>query len=279
MAKDTITPIGSWSEMKIQIVRDYAQAYSGIMNHQAKWLKNYAYIDGFAGAGKHKSRRTNQEVDGSPRAVLQIDPPFPEYHFVELDPKRAALLKDLEAVRPGCVTVHHGDANEKLLNDILPRFQRKLFTRALLLLDPYNIGIDWRVTQAAGASRAIDMFLNFMVMDANMNAIHLDPETVEPEQAARMDRFWGDNTWRNVMYRKPTGFLPGFQPDRPEKQSNDTLATAFAARLRSKAGFAHVAKPLQVRSDTGRVLYYLYFASHNDTALKIATHLLREWGG
>lgn len=278
MAISTITPIGAWSEMKIQIVRDYAKAYSDIMQNQ-KWLKSYAYIDGFAGAGKHKSRKTNEDIDGSPRAVLQVEPPFPHYHFVELNPKRAELLKALEDMRPGCVTVHNGDANDRLLNAILPHYQRPLYTRALLLLDPFNIGIDWRVTEAAGKSEAVDMFLNFMVMDANMNAIHLDPDTVQPEQAARMTRFWGDESWRETMYQKPEGLLPGFDYDLREKQPNDTLAGAFADRLRETAGFKYVAKPLKVRSDTGQVLYYLYFACHNETGHRIASHLFREWGG
>lgn len=267
MGAHAITDIGPWSEMKIEIVRSFAKPYSDIMSGQ-DWLRSYAYVDGFAGAGQHKSRKTGNVVDGSPLAVLKVDPPFPEYHFVELDPAKAALLKGLEAVRPDRVHIHHGDANETLLSKILPRFQHELFTRALLLLDPYNIGIEWSVTSAAGRSRAIDMFLNFMVMDANMNALRLDPKSVTPDQEARMSRFWGDGTWKEVMYKPAADTLPGF--DFVEKQSNDVLAAAFAARLKSVAGFKFVARPLAVRNETGQVVYYLYYASHNATGLKIA---------
>lgn len=279
MPKSPITVIGPWSEMKIQIVRDYAKEYSLIMKNQS-WLKNYAYLDGFAGAGQHKSKATGEIIDGSPRAVLAVEPPFPEYHFVELDPARAGFLADIGKLRPGRVTIHPGDANEKLLSDVLPRFRRELFTRALLLLDPYNIGIDWRVTEAVGKSRAIDMFFNFMVMDANMNALRLERGKIHPTQAARMTRFWGDSSWETAMYKAPAGLLPGFDGlDMTEKQSNDTLASAFADRLKSSAGFTHVAKPLPVRNETGQVVYYLFYASHNATGLKIASAIFNKWRG
>ena len=275
MNDNAITHIGPWSEMKIQIVRDYADAYSKIMKEQGHWLKSYAYIDGFAGAGRHRSRKTGEMVDGSPTAVLRVEPPFPAYHFVELDPERAAALKGLTCQTPGQITVHHGEANAVLLNEVLPKYQRDLFTRALLLLDPYNIGIDWQVTRAVGHSKAIDLFFNFMVMDANMNALHLDPTTVTHEQAARMTRFWGDDSWKTTMYRPAQDTLPGFEI--VEKQTNDVLAQAFASRLSYVAGFEFVAKPLPVRNEAGKVVYYLYYASHNKTGLKIANSIFDSW--
>ena len=272
MSASPLTDIGPWSEVKIDIVRRYAKAYSDIMKSQ-KWLRDYAYVDGFAGAGKHISRKTRLEVDGSPAAVLRVDPPFPTYHFVELDAERAGLLHSLDSIRPGRVTIHDGDANDKLLNEILPLFSYESRRRALLLLDPYNIGIDWRVTELAGKLRTIDLFLNFMVMDANMNVLRLDPGSVRADQAARMDIFWGDGTWRETMYQPAPDVLPGFEI--VEKQSNEVLAKAFAGRLKSEAGFKYVAEPLPVKNDTGQVVYYLFFASQNETALRIANSIFK----
>jgi hypothetical protein len=39
------------------------------------------------------------------------------------------------------------------------------------LFDPYRLHLDWQSMAMAGQSRAIDMFLNFPVMDMNRNAI------------------------------------------------------------------------------------------------------------
>jgi hypothetical protein len=59
-----ITEIGSWSEIKLQIVRDYAEAYSLILLKQSN-IK-HDYIDAFAGAGFHLSRETKGVIPGSP---------------------------------------------------------------------------------------------------------------------------------------------------------------------------------------------------------------------
>ena len=50
--------------------------------------------------------------------------------------------------------------------------------------------------------KSIEIFYNFMIMDANMNVFMRDPGKVAPEQAARMDAVWGDGSWRTAAYRK-----------------------------------------------------------------------------
>ncbi|MEW6003192.1 MAG: hypothetical protein AB1638_11175 [Nitrospirota bacterium] len=49
--------IGFWSEIKLEIIKKYAGAYTSIMSKQ-DWCRGYVYIDAFAGAGKHISRKT-----------------------------------------------------------------------------------------------------------------------------------------------------------------------------------------------------------------------------
>lgn len=49
--------IGIWSEIKLEIIKKYAHAYTSIMKKQP-WCKGYVYIDAFAGAGKHISSQT-----------------------------------------------------------------------------------------------------------------------------------------------------------------------------------------------------------------------------
>jgi three-Cys-motif partner protein len=75
MGKLKFDEIGYWSEIKLDIVREYAQAYSTIMNAQ-KSIRKHLYIDAFAGAGHHISKATRQFVKGSPLNALLIQPPF-----------------------------------------------------------------------------------------------------------------------------------------------------------------------------------------------------------
>jgi three-Cys-motif partner protein len=49
--------IGYWSEIKLDIIKDYAAAYSRILSSQKKPSLYHIYIDAFAGAGKHISKK------------------------------------------------------------------------------------------------------------------------------------------------------------------------------------------------------------------------------
>ena len=52
----------------------------------------------------------------------------------------------------------------------------------------------------------------------------------------------------------------------------ESVVKAFRERLENVAGFKHVAEPLPMRNSTRSVLYYLFFASPNDTG----DHIVRE---
>ena len=74
--------IGYWSELKLDIVRKYASAYSTIMAKQPS-IRSYGYIDAFAGAGTHVSKSSGEMVGGSPLNALHIRPAFSELHFID----------------------------------------------------------------------------------------------------------------------------------------------------------------------------------------------------
>jgi len=262
--------IGSWSEIKLEIVRKYAAAYSTIMTKQPS-IKTHIYVDAFAGPGVHISRATGEFVLGSPLNALQIEPPFKEFHFIDADGKRAAQLQELAGNRPDVFT-YEGDCNEILPKEIFPRALYGNYARALCLLDPYNIDLSWEVVRAAGQLRSIEIFLNFMIMDANMNVLRHDPETTDPRQVARMNRFWGDDSWRTAAY-ETSGNLFGWE----EKSTNDQLVRAYRERLLQVAGFGYAPDPLPMRNRKGATVYYLFFASPNATGKKIVEDIFAKY--
>lgn len=149
--------------------------------------------------------------------------------------------------------------------------------RALCLLDPYNIDLSWEVVAAAGKSKAIEIFLNFMVMDMNMNVLLRDPEKADPVQVARMNRFWGDTSWREVAY-KTNPQANFFEENEMVKadDANEKIATAYRDRLLQLAGFTYVPKPLALKNTLGKTIYYLFFASPNKTGQKIVEHIFNK---
>lgn len=165
--------IGYWSEVKLDIVRKYAGAYSRIL--VGKGFKGHVYVDAFAGAGAHLSKTSGEMVAGSPLNALGVLPPFSELHFIDLDGTRADELRRLTE-GDSRVIVHEGDCNDVLLRQVFPICRWEDYRRALCLLDPCGLNVNWEVLATAGAMKSIEVFYNFMIMDANMNVFLRDPD-------------------------------------------------------------------------------------------------------
>lgn len=205
----------------------------------------HIYIDAFAGAGIHVSKSTGEYVQGSPMNALLIKPPFKEYHLIDFDSEKVGSLRDIAADYQN-VTVYEGDCNNILLEKVFPRARFTDYKRALCMLDPYGLHLNWKVMLTVGQMKSIEIFLNFPVMDMNMNVLWNDPGKVDPQQSARMTAFWGDESWRQAAY-DTTGNLFGFE----EKTDNETVAEAFRQRLRKVAGFSYVPEPIPMRNEKG----------------------------
>lgn len=263
--------IGHWSEIKLAILKDYAKAYSAIMSAQKNPHLWHAYIDAFAGGGVHVSKLTNEFVPGSPLNALLIRPPFREFHLIDLSAKRVENLRKQAGDRKD-VHIYEGDCNEVLLKKVFPQVEYTAYRRGLCLLDPYGLHLDWGVIQTAAQMKSIEIFLNFPVLDMNRNVLRRDPDGVHEDQISRMDRFWGDASWHEIAYRTDTTLFGA-----PEKQSNTVLAEAFRERLRKVAGFARVPAPMPMRNSKGAVVYYLFFASHKNTAEHIVLDIFKKY--
>ena len=256
--------VGYWSEIKLEIIEKYAKAYSEIMNKRFY----HVYVDAFAGAGKHKSRTSGDMIKGSPSIALDIKPEFREYYFIDIVKEKVAELEKIAANRPE-VHVLEGDCNAILLSDVFPNIKYENYRRGLVLLDPYGLHLDWSVIEKAGIMKTIDLFLNFPVVDMNRNVFWRNAENVDSRDILRMDRFWGDNSWKNVAYDNQSNLF-GFD----FKTDNDTVVQAFKKRLIEKAGFKNVSEPLPMRNSKGATIYYLFFASQAQLAQNIADDII-----
>jgi three-Cys-motif partner protein len=264
--------IGKWSELKLEIVEKYGAAYTKAFANSPR-LKKY-YIDGFSGAGMHISKTTGSAIEGSPTRALKVMPPFDGYCFIDLNADKTDYLRAVCSDRSD-VDIHTGDSNTYLTTTVLPAIQYERYTRALCLLDPYGLELDWQVILQAGQSRAVDLLLNFPVMDMNRNAIWHDIEKVPQAGIERMNRFWGDESWRGAAYgeaRQQSFFGPEIV-----KQGNEEIAAAFRDRLNKVAGFGFVPDPLPMRNSKNAVVYYLFFASPKAVADKIIRDIFRKY--
>jgi len=242
----------------------------GGRNHRNRHLY-HIYIDAFAGAGIHISKRTGDYVKGSPLNALLIDPPFKEYHLIDLDSEKVDSLRTITKEYPN-VKIYEGDCNKILVEDIFPRAQYEDYRRALCLLDPYGLHLNWGVVFKAGQMKSIDIFLNFPLADMNRNVLWRNPEKVDEKQASRMTAYWGDESWKQVAYTTTTTLF-GWE----QKADNQAIVDAFRGRLKNIAGFANIPEPIPMRNRKGAVIYYLFFASQKPIAAEIVTDIFNKY--
>jgi three-Cys-motif partner protein len=265
-----ISRIGYWSEIKLDIIREYAAAYSRILQAQKKPTLKHVYIDAFSGAGFHVTKDTMDLVWGSPTSVLLIEPPFKEYHFIDLDKGNIQTLEEQVRNRtqgpfdPNAVHFYNADCNDVLLSTVFPQVKYEDYVRALCLLDPYGLHLDWEAIKTAGRMNSIEIFLNFPIMDINRNVLLRNPVGVGSKQVERLNRYWGDESWRKAAYSTSENLF-GLE----EKTTNTALVEAFRDRLRSVAGFKYVPEPMVMKNSKGAAVYYLYFASQRPVAARI----------
>ena len=189
---------------------------------------------------------------------FENSPPFDGFYFIDMNPKKTSCLQKTCEGRSD-VQIHTGESTAYLTQEVLPKIQYRNFNRALCLLDPYGLHLDWEVMRLAGQSQAVDMFLNFPVMDMNCNAIWHHPEKVPRDGIDRMNRFWGDELWRAAAYAES----PQMSMFGPElvKQPNDAIVAAFMKRLQEVAGFSFV--PILCRGETAIMLSSITYSLHH----------------
>ena len=265
--------IGQWSEIKLELIERYAKEYSAILSKQ-NWA-NHSYIDAFSGGGKHIRKRDGQLVDGGPLQAMKIEPPFKAFFFIDLKATKSGHLEKLIGDDPR-VSVFTGDCNE-VLKQILPGFKKSDGRRALCILDPYGIHYAWEVVKLAAKMETVELFLNFSIMDINRTAIRDRLDQVNQNELDRMNSFWGDSTWQDLVYYERHDLFGHSAKDRKRK-AHQVLPSEYRKRLKEVAGFKYVPEPVPFLNSKGGLLYYLFFASHKQVAAKIVKHIFEKFG-
>jgi three-Cys-motif partner protein len=122
--------------------------------------------------------------------------------------------------------------------------------------------------------KSVEIFLNFPVADMNRNVFWRNTEGVDPADIARMNSFWGDESWRKVAYVDTPNL---FDMEWLTKAGNDTIALAFRERLQKVAGFAYVPLPMPMRNSKGAIVYYLFFAAQQVVAGRIVDDIFNSF--
>jgi len=166
-----------------------------------------------------------------------------------------------------------------LKKNILPLFTKETRKRALCILDPYGLHLQWETIMATAEPRTTEIFLNFPLMDINRNVLHKDLLSADPDQIDRMNRFCGSEEWQGILYKEDSQMRLFGDPYRIKVvDSNIKLGSWFGIeRLRKAAGFKFAPEPVLMRNTKGGPLFFLFFATHNETGNKIVTDIFTKY--
>lgn len=159
-----------------------------------------------------------------------------------------------------------------MLPSLLLRCRYEDFVRALCVLDPYGLSIDYALLQSIASMRSVEIFFNFMLVGANRNVLwNVDPAAIPPARAALMTRVWGNDEWRRELYDRE----PNLFGETTTKVSNERVIAAYRKRVLA-AGFKYVPEPIAMKNRMNAPLYYLFFCSHNQVVSRIAADVMNR---
>lgn len=197
---------GPWTIAKLDTLEKYLNAYTTALKNQPFKLM---YIDAFAGTGDINLRQEDSEarafIEGSARRAIKIEnKPFDRLIFVENDYERYGKLLQLQRENPlRDIQVKNCDANSFLLN------MRGDWAkwRGVLFLDPFATEVEWRTIEKIAEFNALDTWLLFPISAiTRILPTSKKPEDVSRKWADKLNRIFGDDSWRDLYQEQQSLF-------------------------------------------------------------------------
>lgn len=287
-----VPEVGPWAEIKLDCLRKYLAAYTTILRKQR--FKGYVYIDAFAGTGTAKIRQRKTEsaegetflsslgliedqeqerfILGSPRVALELEHPFTDYIFVELDEKKRSELQNLQQQYSASRKITVSDQN---CNDYLGQLVARTDInwkewRGVVFLDPFGTHVTWKTIEGLAKTHSFEVFINFPWMA--INRLAQNDGRIKEHFRQLLDEYFGSPEWFDILYQNELGLF-GNTLNKVEDAAK-ALLHWYRKRLQTEFGLASRAR--LIRNTKNSPLYYLIWAGSNATGQKIANHILSQ---
>jgi len=179
--------VGPWSKIKHYYLERYINTFTTSMRN--KWEGKLFYIDLFAGPGKCRVRKNEEEIDGSPLIALNTRYPFTKCFFVELNEVAIQALKKRCTSDTGIFI--NSDCNN-IIEDIVNELPSS--SLSLAFIDPTGISIKYNALENLVKDRRIDLIVTF----PDSMAISRNFEKFKKTGHCKLDDFIGDDRWREL---------------------------------------------------------------------------------
>lgn len=271
---------GDWTKVKIEILVEYAKAYLNIMKNRRYY--KLMYFDGFAGSGFIiKNNKTDIDITvGAARRIIELEDPMPfdSYYFVEKDPKNFKLLAEntKEFFPNKKIYAVCEDCNKKMVEmaNFLRNPKNKNY-RTLAYVDPCGMQVEWRSIEAL-RGLPIDMWL-LVPTGLGVNRLLKNNGQISEAWLERLEIFLGltREEIESSFYKKTNSLFPDITLIQKDKDAIDKSAKLYRSRL--KMVFKHVSNPYELKNSTSSVMYHLFLASNNETAVKIGDGIVKKF--
>ena len=270
---------GRWTEEKLAILKKYLDAYTTALKNQPFRL---IYIDAFAGTGEVELTSADEGkkefIEGSAKIAVDVDDkPFDEYIFVEKDQDRCIQLNSLrETYQNKNIQIENEDANDFLQN--LQKNWRRY--RGVLFLDPFATEVAWATIEKIASYEALDTWILFPTSAiARMLPLKREPDSISPEWANRLNRIYGDDSWRDLYSISPQISLFGDEEQqRPE--GIDGLIEIYKDKLTQLFDDRFLNQSRTLKNSKNSALFEFLFCVGNPNgigpAMDIAEYILKD---
>jgi three-Cys-motif partner protein len=242
-----------------------------------KKAKQRYYIDALAGDGQCeiKTPLTSKTIDGSPLIAIKINPPFTKCFFIEIDKEKvktlSKLLRDFPQDR---CEIREGDCN-LIIDEILS--QIPLQAPCFAFLDPEGFEVDWLTYEKIAnhkkdSKTKIELFILFPYNMAFARVLYYNRKRFERENIPLLlNKKLPKSRWLDVYEDRIKGKLG-------QLEVRMRILRIFIDGLKT-LGYNFVDSRL-IKSNLGRPLYYMVFATDHPAGAKIMDYVFeKDWIG
>jgi three-Cys-motif partner protein len=277
---------GNWTQKKIEILVEYAEAYLVIMN---KYANQYGwrllYFDGFAGSGTIEDKRLqeqNEPLVGAALRILAIDEPrsFDLYYFVELDKIKADTLQRRVNAEYKTKKFHvsANDCNTQIaaMAHFLSQPKGKNY-KTLAYIDPCGMQVNWHSLELL-QKHSVDAWI-LVPTGMGVNRLLKNDGNISDAWLERLELFLGmeRSAILEYFYTVQTEETLFGEETKLVKETKAIEKSAELYKNRLGAIFKFVSEPFVLKTEGNVTMFHFFMVSNNPTALKIANQIIKKY--
>ena len=136
--------------------------------------------------------------------------------------------------------------------------------RGVLFLDPFATEISWSTIEKIADFNALDMWILFPTQAiSRILPREQRPEDIEPRWMDRLDRIYGNDSWKALYRQNPQGDLFGHSGHQRDR-GVEGLTSIYRSNLESLFGNRFLQKTRKLRNSKNAVLFEFLFCVGNE---------------